>query len=495
MRLFNSLDSRKGAQLHSFGSTLPIRGNVTLGTRELYLVKAGQAGLIRGTSYDVYTGTGWKIGKRDTQRVNGGELGVTAQAGQYKERVPAILQVQVKDGDNTILSAGTPLGTNRDARVETPNGFGGDIEQIRSLRGLQNGDTYNTLGSQSKATPEQLQAATTAYPAWVTDRYLGLPGDLQQRVRAEAARVASGGQTPYDKALLLEEFLRGFPYNLQVPATPPKRDAVDYFLFDLKAGYFDYNASAMAVMLRTLGIPARVAVGYVLDPARANETTYTVRRDDAYSWVEVFFPEYGWINFNPTPDRPSSSGGFGGDAGSDVFSGIDLGGVFSGDPNILPTDLPPEVQAPLTAAPTNAPQARSWLWLWVLLALAAVAASGALGTRLAWNWGLGGLQGRARLWAKLHRLAGWAGLGGRPQETPREWSRRLGSAVAREPEAVQLAAAYEEARYGRPDLQRIDESETDAAYRQLRNTLVGRVFRRKARSAEGERRGRRRRGQ
>lgn len=88
-----------------------------------------------------------------------------------------------------------------------------------------------------------------------------------------------------------------------------------------------------------------------------------------------------------------------------------------------------------------------------------------------------GSKGRARMWAKTQRLAGWAGLGSRPAETPREWSRRVGEAVAVPGEASRLAAAYEEAKYGRPDLQRIKDDDAVSAYRRLRNALWSRVFR------------------
>jgi hypothetical protein len=94
---------------------------------------------------------------------------------------------------------------------------------------------------------------------------------------------------------------------------------------------------------------------------------------------------------------------------------------------------------------------------------------------------MGGLDGRARMWAKTQRLAGWAGLGSRQAETPREWSRRMGRAIEREAEAVTLSAAFEEARYGRPDLQRIDDEQATTSYRGLRGALFAKLMRRRQR--------------
>lgn len=492
-RLFNSVDSRKGARLHSFGSLLPIKGNVKLGTKTLAEVKSGSPGLVRATSYDTYTGVGWRSTARDSERVDGGALAASPEVAQYQKRNLATLQVTVRDAETSLLTAGMPLGTNKDARIETPDGFRGDIEQLLSRKSLKSGETYNTIGSESIATAQDLVAAGTDYPQWVKDRYLQLPKNLPERVRAEAARI--GGTTPpYVQSIAIEAYLREFPYSLEVPPAPVGRDAVDWFLFDLKQGYFDFHATAMVVMLRAQGIPARIAVGYVLDPDEVNETTYIVRKDDAYSWVEVFFPTYGWVTFNPTPDRPGggANSNFAGTTPTDTSGILDTGGfddLFAGDLT------EPDVNAAIAALQQEpiVKDSPPWALLFTLLGLAAVAALGFLGSRVAWNFGLGGLDGRARMWAKTQRLAGWAGLGSRPAETPREWSRRVGEAVAVPGEASRLAAAYEEAKYGRPDLQRIQYDDAVSAYRRLRNALWSRVFRRKQREAApaGSRRRRR----
>ena len=484
VRLFHNIDSRKGAQLHSFGSTLPIQGNVSLGTKELYEIQSPEAGLIRATSYDVYTGNGWKQGKRDTQRVDAAATGVDEQEATYESRDVSILRATVLDPESTLLTPGSPIAANIDTTIETPKGFAGDIEEMRSRRGLRKGDTYNTIGTQSRATLIQLLEAGAEYPDWVADRYLQLPESLPERVANEAARVIAEANavTPYEKAKALETYIRTFPYDLAVESPPPGRDAVDFFLFELKRGYFDYQSTALAVMLRTQGIPARVTVGYVLDPGTGIETNYTVRKDNAYSWVEVFFPGLGWIDFNPTADRPE--GGAGGLGSLDLFPqdepfiSPDLGDLF-GD-GLTPDDIPGPVTDALAEPPTvNEPF--NWMIVWALAGVLAVVAAGGLAGRVAWNWGMGGLEGRAQLWAKTQRLAGWAGLGSRQAETPREWSRRMGRAIEQEEAALTLSDAYEETRYGRPDLQRIDEEQAAQSYQSLRGALLGKLLRRKQR--------------
>jgi transglutaminase-like putative cysteine protease len=491
VRLFHNIDSRKGANLHTFGNTLPIQGEVTLGRKELFEIQSPDAGLVRATSYDVYTGNGWKQGKRDTQRVDAAATGVDEQEATYESRDVSILRVKLLNPQSTLLTPGSPIAANIDTTIETPRGYDGDIEEMRSRRGLNKGDTYNTIGTRSRANLIQLLDAGTDYPDWVAGRYLQLPDGLPDRVSEEAARVIreANATTPYEAAKAIEAYLRTFPYDLKVQSPPPGRDAVDFFLFELKRGYFDYQSTAMAVMLRSQGIPARLAVGYALDPGTGDETTYTVRKDNAYSWVEVFFPGLGWIDFNPTADRPEGGVGGLGSPGlipqDEPFISPDLGDFFGED--VIPDDIPNPVTDALTETPA-VNERFDWMIVWVLTGVLVFIAAGGLGARVAWSWGMGGLDTRARMWAKAQRLAGWAGLGSRQAETPREWSRRMGRAIDREAEAVILSDAFEEARYGRPDLQRIDDEEAVISYRSLRSALFAKLMRRKQRPPRAKKR-------
>ena len=109
--------------------------------------------------------------------------------------------------------------------------------------------------------------------------------------------------TPYDRARAIEQYLRTFPYTLQLPPPPLDRDVVDYFLFDLQKGYCDYYASAMVVLARAAGLPARLVVGYAPGTFDAQRALYVVTAADAHSWAEVYFPGIGWIEFEPTAGR------------------------------------------------------------------------------------------------------------------------------------------------------------------------------------------------
>ena len=102
------------------------------------------------------------------------------------------------------------------------------------------------------------------------------------------------------RLLAIEAYLRTISYTLDVPAPPLDRDVADYFLFDLRRGYCDYFATAMVVLARSVGIPARLVTGYASGGYDVISAQFVVLEKDAHSWVEVYFPSYGWVEFEPT---------------------------------------------------------------------------------------------------------------------------------------------------------------------------------------------------
>jgi hypothetical protein len=124
---------------------------------------------------------------------------------------------------------------------------------------------------------------------------------LDPRIPKLAQQIAAGSNNNYDKAANIERYLKTrFGYTLDLTG-PPAADPLPYFLFVRRAGHCEYFASAMTVMLRTMGIPARYATGFL--PGQFNDVggDYIVRASDAHAWVEAYFPGYGWITFDPTP--------------------------------------------------------------------------------------------------------------------------------------------------------------------------------------------------
>jgi Transglutaminase-like superfamily len=151
----------------------------------------------------------------------------------------------------------------------------------------------------------RMQQAGADIPGWIAERYMQLPSEIPERVQNLADELTSGSETAYDKARAIETYLRTYPYNLDIPAPPPDQDVVDYFLFELTEGYCDYYATAMVILARLTGLPARLAVGYASGSYDAVNNRYIVTETDAHSWPEIYFPDIGWVSFEPTAGRPA----------------------------------------------------------------------------------------------------------------------------------------------------------------------------------------------
>ncbi len=137
----------------------------------------------------------------------------------------------------------------------------------------------------------------------IYDKYLQLPEELPQRVKDLAASLTTSSENDYDKAKEIEKYLASnYSYNLDVRSAPRDRDFVDYFLFEQKEGYCSYFASAMTILARCAGLPARYVEGYMLPPdtVKNRENMYIVTNMQAHAWVEIYFEGYGWLPFEPT---------------------------------------------------------------------------------------------------------------------------------------------------------------------------------------------------
>ncbi len=165
---------------------------------------------------------------------------------------------------------------------------------------------YEASSDLWKPAPETLQDAGHTYPAGIADTYLRLRA-IDPRVRQLARQVTASDKTAFDKAAALENYLRTkYQYTLDLPQTAPA-DPIANFLFERRQGHCEYFASAMAVMLRSLGIPSRVVNGFHSEEFNDLTGNYVVRAKDAHSWVEAYFPGYGWQTFDPTPSDAFTS--------------------------------------------------------------------------------------------------------------------------------------------------------------------------------------------
>ena len=458
--------------LHSFGSTMPFEGPIALSgdpvasVDSLHLVGAENTDLsapnvmlqqqlqdqglyLSAVSYDHYDSSGWSstaIASRGGRPLSGVPTGQSVYA---LSAAVSTLRAQAE-----LLVAGPPLQVSRGLPGNPPSPASAlrlaiaprdEIAGFVAEPPLANGSDYVTLARFSTATPDELRQAGPLRDtdAWVKSSYLQLPGSVTQQTRDLAAQITKDATNDYDRAAAIQTYLlSNFGYDESIPAPPPGEDGVDYLLFHLKRGYCDYFAAAMAVMLRSVGVPSRVVVGYVAR-APSNDGTYTVRENEAHAWVEAYFPGYGWERFDPTPGGAHAIATPAPTAAPSTTPAASAATT----PQPLPETLQPSSSAPAAAAHAGSNIAKTMLGvLGVLLALALL-------VRLLWWW-LGD-ERRAVLiaWsgvALAGRLAWRPRLAG---ETPREYVGAMVAARHAGAAAQDVALAQARARYGPPATQ------------------------------------------
>ena len=492
-QVFLGIDSKRGNLIHHFDSALPLQGRIKLEDEPMYVVSLPSNDSLRddeflhlrATAFDEYTRAGWQLSEAERDALPG----TTIEAASFgtpdtrtQLRRPVVTQIEVIQplSDRRLLTAGDPLATDIEAEAVTgPAAV--DLAALQPAERVRAGDSYVTVGTVSAADPEILLEAGTDYPAWVTERYLQLPDSLPDRVRELAVEIVGDTELAYVAALRVERYLRtNYGFNLKVDDQPPRRDPVDYFLFESGEGYFDHHASAMAVMMRALGYPARVAVGFFVgEHIYDDETeTYVLTEEDSWTWPEVYFPGLGWVEFNPTPFRATVSRpgpqafGLEEDDPLVLAEGTDelllLESDAFGDEDDLAAPEPGEDGANAVARDFITPL----LWL---LAIVAALSAGFFLVSLAWAYPYRRLAPATQRWAKVQRLSIFAGISPGPDRTPLESAGSLGRAIEVGEPVDRLARSFTRERYGRVIGEGGDDGELerlDGAYREVRNRLM-----------------------
>lgn len=199
-----------------------------------------------------------------------------------------------------LYSPAQPIWVSRPGVTFTePAGEGQDIIAWHAYPSLSGGETYQLDAVLVNPNQQELQEAGTSYPEWITQKYLQLPKDFSPRIQELAKEITKDAETPYEKANAITRYLReNIEYSTTISDAPRNKDKLEWILFDYKKGYCVYYASAEILMLRSVGVPARMAVGFSQGEREGNN--YVVRRFNAHAWPEVYFPGVGWVEFEPT---------------------------------------------------------------------------------------------------------------------------------------------------------------------------------------------------
>ena len=297
-----------------FSSTLDTSVRGGLGDEIVMRVRAPEPAFWRGQTFTRFDGRVWRVDETTTPIVDGPTIEIEPTVGSRPapgvpvERFVQTYHVEV-DLPNVLFAASRPETVVFDGGVSArPDAA------LRADRTLTDGTIYTVVSQRAQVTPEMLRAQGDLAQRFgalddvradaLLAPFLELPASTTDRTIDLASRLAVPGST-YDTIRAYEAWMgANTEYDLNAPVPPPGVDAVDDFLFGSQRGFCEQIASSLVVMLRSQGVPARLATGYIPGERDRVSGVWKVRASDAHAWVEVWFPETGWEAFDPTASVP-----------------------------------------------------------------------------------------------------------------------------------------------------------------------------------------------
>jgi hypothetical protein len=498
-RLFTSLNYQGPSTLVQFGRAMTLGGAVNLSNVPVLEVQATEPHYWRAVAYDRYTGSGWLDTDELQWTLQPDDLRLTAVPYTAQREFTYTIRM-LEAGEDIVFYTGEPLRSTllvraRLAAVPFAEGqppSSGDerqgtmVSMLQSLRSLRRNQSYTVVSLVSGATTQQLRSAGTDYPGWVTERYLQLPRTLPERVRTLTHEVVREATTPYDQAVAIQEYLRRITYDQYINAPPAGRDVVDWFLFENRRGYCDYYASAMAVMCRILGIPARISQGYTPGEYDSTSHSYVVRQLDAHAWPELYFPGYGWVDFEPTSSQPVLVRPE--DSGSPLLPGMESSTPASREEDESKFG-PDEAGAGEDIVNVDVAPPQPWYrrLLYPALALLGTGMIAVLLLLAWWYAGLRGLSPAASIYEQMRRLGSLLGVAHQTHQTPIEYGESLGQILPQSQEDVRyVVAQYVKQRFSAHGLSEGEKEQLQERWRKLRWIMWRQAlkppFKRRARS-------------
>ncbi|OGO17698.1 MAG: hypothetical protein A2Z15_03235 [Chloroflexi bacterium RBG_16_50_11] len=484
--IFNAVPSKQALSTAGILKDLPFSERWNQGDEIEFIVYSERPSYWLMNTYDTYTSQGWTSSSSDKTLLEADTP--WAYDEEFSNRETMKYAVTAEIFTDVLLTNGGYILSDLPVRVTV--GAGGDVISINALRILSPGEQYTVTSYVSSAVESSLSGAGEAYPDYVKSAYLQLPSDMPGEIKLLSENVTGAAKTPYAKVTAIVDYLSQFPYKLEVDALPEGSDSVAYFLFNRKNGFCLHFASAAVVMLRSIGVPSRLVVGYLPgEPGRVSGQ-YLLRDKFYHAWPQVYFPGYGWIDIEATPGRPDNQVAI--DTPLVSSSAIERSpqwDAWLGAP-------PPEIQnAPnfgigiLTGDAAGETDSLSFAAklgraLLIILAVAVIIAL-IIGIILVvksfsfrWLWRVDRKTLAYETYLNMCKLAAMVGLIPRPQQTPLEFTYQLAKVFPQEAEALDyIAQAYVTSRFGgrggKPAL--AEEAEILKARHLVYNTLLQRL--------------------
>lgn len=329
--MFASLRASVGIVQNYYGTTLPLGLGSALSDQVIMEVEAptNPADSYRfywkARSYNIYESNLWQTNLKTAHDLNPESEDLNQPGADVRPVVTSTFFPHV--AISNLYAIPEPLWVNRPTQANLAINPDGTINfgAMMSKGFIHPGEQYTIRSAIDAVTEIELRAAGIDYPQWVRDDYLQLPENITPRTMELANEIATGLNNPYDITIAVTDYLRNNIEYAQVISQPPqKQERIDWFLFDNKKGFCNYYASAEVILLRSLGIPARLAVGFaqgerqtppieqvqpgirgsIVRELVSETSTYIVRQKEAHAWPEVYFPGLGWVIFEPTVSQP-----------------------------------------------------------------------------------------------------------------------------------------------------------------------------------------------
>ena len=356
------------------------------------------------------------------------------------------------------------------------------IDQIHFANQVRAPYTFSVTEAVPNAAVDELQSAGTNYPAWtapyislyaggVSAKGYSVARDTEIAALAQSIVHAAKATTPYDQAKAIESWFQEkgrFTYTLLTPPAPTGVRPLDYFLFTSHKGFCEDFSTAMNVMLRTLGIPSRQMSGFGQGVLDDRTHQYIVNSVDAHSWVEVFFPGYGWIPFEPTPDNVNAP-----ISRPLTRALLNAPSTPATEATARPRPLPKEPAVDTGGSTSNG--AFPNIWRQALLGGAALLLLLIIGILLAARWLLA-VKDVPRIWRRLLFLGDRLNVPRHRGDTPQEFAGRLANYVPPLDEDVRrLASLYTRASFRREGLSADELADARRAWHRVRGSYTGLV--------------------
>lgn len=458
----------------NFREALVLAGNPNLNHDVVLKVQTeDDTQYLASLAYDTYTGKTWTDGPHSSLAIRPNQVFPSDAVMTHSVKQKVTVVNPPGEQEPYLLGASAMAATNVPTAALLGATSGDVLAWVGQSQNLTAGMTYTVVSQVSSADVATLKTVPlpvnapkyapnyegtlppTYYSPGMLRSYLQVPPGLDPQIAILAEQITANASTMYEKVVALESYLRtNYSYSVNVQV-PPGEEAVSWFLFrsDHK-GFCNYFATSMAIMARSLGIPARVVVGYANGEYDEKQRQHIIHGTDAHSWTQVYFAGYGWINFEPSASfaafaRPLPN----------QFSAGDFGGLSEGA-----THLPPALitkrhveqdadvsgaSAAIRAGQAQQPWYQSLAFVlvsWVALVLCCCLIFGVWWHRLFRRY-----DRPTQVFGRISLLASWAGIRSVPSQTPYEYIQTLSTRAPAEAETLKrLGDIYVRARWADP---------------------------------------------